>query len=685
MSDARKANGAYEAPAGTTGGAGALDRILDRPAAFIVTALILVAIFGATFISNPDRVAPGDDPAFYTWRTETLMSEEPSVLLEETGPRDVLAGGYRLSTPIIGSYLRQGAGVAMTSMTIVLTVAVRVLIALLLAGFAYRYSSTIGFYRRKPGLNEPGKQRDPVIFHAVALTVGSLMLAPPFFGYLDNLLCLLFLTSSLFLLDGLRTSWGARVGFAALLVLAGLTHPTTLVFFCAVLGAAAGLRLLLRRFDLRSVIRDDAPMLLSAFAAVVVTYAIWKIGAWGPAVSLSEAAVPPPATQDFFETRLFGWIDQLRPLLNGPLLILGLMGLLVAGRDAFEREFSRITIMWLLPLAGVFGFLAGLSYPYYRFFNTTVAWVLLAGLGAGLLVRLFLTSARRTNPLPLIGVFAVLAIIGTNFTSGLERWTAPDEGWLTDQQVTDFRALRVALEEEGQDRPVVFVLDSDATEPVRIYGFMKFSANVSRAGLPHGYLDRGYVYLGSLDNLIRDEPTEGANDDYLEISTDTLDDALEGIERTGKDPIVVLASTFNQTGANAEIVPGEFNLVQGGDRDTDIWSVSDGEVYDWSVGAPIVSDVEEEDSNILHLFVVLLGLALLMIPGYIWFRGALPDAGLAEGLGLVPALSLAMLTVSGFVVVAVTRTSFTTPFVWAGVVLAAAGAFFLTRSDSTAT
>ena len=161
--------------------------------------------------------------------------------------------------------------------------------------------------------------------------------------------------------------------------------PTTLVFFCVVLGAASALRLLLRRFDFKSVIRDDGPLLIGAFVSVVVTSAIWKLGAWGPKVSLSEAAGGAAGRRRVFRERLGGWIGELRPVLNGPLFIIGLVGLLAAGRRAFEDVMSRMTILWLLPLLGIFGFLAGFAYPYYRFLNVTVSWILLIGLGAAFL------------------------------------------------------------------------------------------------------------------------------------------------------------------------------------------------------------------------------------------------------------------------------------------------------------
>ena len=644
-------------------GPGVVDAALDRPWAFVATSVILVAIFSGTFFIDSERVAPGDDPAYYTWRTEALMSEKPSALLDTTGPRDVLAGGYRVSTPIIGAMLRQIADVDLLSMTIFLTVAARVLIALLLAGFAYRHSATAGFPRRHPGNAEAG-QRDPLAFHAVAFGAASLMLTPPFFGYLDNLICLLFLTASLYFIEPLRTSWPARVGFTGLLILAGLTHPTTLVFFCVTIGAMAAIRLLVRRFDLKSVLRDDGPLLAAALGAALITFAIWELGAWGRSASLNEAALPPPASSAFFKTRLTDWISQLRPLLNGPLFLAGLIGLLAAGRRAFEDEFSRVTIVWLLPLVGTLGFLGGFAYPYYRFLNTTVAWVLLVGLGAGLLARVFVQWSRRTNPLPLIGVVAIAAIIFTTFSSGIERWNDIGEGWVSAEQIEDLRSVREALEARGDGRPVVFVMDTDETEFVRVYGFMKLNANVSRSGLPHGYLARGYTFVGSVEDFVASRPTEGANEGHLDISQDTLDYAQQGIDALGEEPILVLASAFNSEEAFESPIesPG----------DVTVWTVSEGTVVDEATGEEIVGGSSAEDPGLVHALWVVAMLAVLLIPGFIWFRGVFPTGGMAEALGLVPALSIALLILCGFAVLSVFRSPLSAGYAWL-VVLAAVG------------
>ncbi|HEU4487927.1 MAG TPA: hypothetical protein VFS38_01420, partial [Actinomycetota bacterium] len=140
----------------------AWERAAGHPLAFCATALILLSVFGWSFVTNPGRPAPADDPAFYAWRTEALISDPPVTLLEVEGPQRMLVGGYRILTPVIASFMRHIPEVGLLTPTVWLAVGLRVLIPLLLAGFAYR------------------QRKDPVIFHAVAFGSASLLPTPPF-------------------------------------------------------------------------------------------------------------------------------------------------------------------------------------------------------------------------------------------------------------------------------------------------------------------------------------------------------------------------------------------------------------------------------------------------------------------------------------------------------------------------
>ncbi|MDQ3958062.1 MAG: hypothetical protein M3273_07045, partial [Actinomycetota bacterium] len=515
--------------------------LLGHPLAFVATTAILLLAFGWTFLADPGRPAPADDPAYYSWRTEALIENDPVTLLEATGPLDMYSGGYRVTTPVIASYLREMGGASLLTPTSILAVGLRVVIPLLLGAFAYRH------------------RRDPLIFHAVALGSASLLLTPPFGGYLDNVLTLFFLAASLFFIAPARTSWPARAVFAVLLVLSGMTHPTTLAIFCVVLGAMAAVRLLSEGRDLRSVLREDGPTLVTAFGAAVATYLVWKVGIWGQSAPLSDAALPPPADADFFKTRLGGWLTAMRPALNGPLFLIGVAGLVAVGKRAAEDDLARTAVVWLAPLAGIFGFLAGVAYPYYRFFNTTLAWVLLVGVGIYFAARWFIAVAARGGAarLALVGVVALGAVIGTNFTSGYEQshWNDAGDAWLKPAQQQELLPVRAALEELPEDTPVVFVVDDEAPEEVRIYGFAKLAGNVTRYAVPGAMQDLTGYYLGSLDSYLAGEPSERGDDDYYtELSTASLEDVEEVTARSEREPVVVVPSTFNATGANADIV-----------------------------------------------------------------------------------------------------------------------------------
>jgi hypothetical protein len=638
---------------------------LGHPLAYVATALILLILYGMTFVQHPDRTAPTRDPAFYTWRIEALMTEEPVRLIEIEGALSMFAVGYRVAAPILGDYLRHIPGVSLLNSTSFLMVGLPVLIALLMGGIALR------------------KLRDPLAFHVVALTTGSLLLTQPFVGYLDNVLCVFFLVASIFFIDGVRNSWPARIGFFIMLLLAGMTHPTTLAAFCMVLGVMAGLRLLLRKFDLKSVIRDDGPLLLTAFAGAVATYLLWRIGPWGKGASLTESALIPPYGSDFFFDRLVNeWLAAMNPVLNGTLLIAGIAGVLAIGRKRWaDDNFTLLSIAWLTPLVGVFGFLAGRAYPYYRFFNITPVWVLLCGLGAYYIVRFALGYAQRGGVarLALLAVVAVAAIGVTNFTTRLPTWNDPDRGWLDGAERTEMETLHAALEAGDTERPVVFVIDDRPPRPFQIWAFAKLSGNTSRHGLPDGQIDRGYLYLGSLENYLNDEATLVGEEIYDRISPAIYEDALKGIEETGKEPIVVLASVFNPAGANAELVTGDSSDLPS--SDADILLVNGNQVTSASGEEQPLAPPESDPSPFLRVIVGLLGLAILALPGWLAVRWFLPGASFGEVLGLVPAISAALLVLVAFVLLAVTRSPFGGASAWAAVVITALiGAFLGSRA-----
>jgi hypothetical protein len=658
-----------------------LHRVLGSKVAFVATALILLALFGGTFIANPDRVAPTKDPAYYTWRTELLTTETPETFLDTKGPYDYFSSGYRVTAPVTGALLRAIPGVSELKLTISFMVLLPVLTSLLLAGFAYRH------------------RRDPLLWHAVAFFSASLYLTPPFVGYLDNVLCLFFIAASLSFLTEARTSWPARIAFGGFLLAAGLTHPTTFVFFGVSLGLMSLAKLVFRRFDLRAVVREDLPMLLTALVAAAGTIVVWTVGIWGEPAPLADAALAPPYDGDFFLDRMGLWVAALRPWINGPLFVIGIVGILAAGKRWVDEDLARVSILWLAPLAGLFGFIAGLAYPYYRFFNTTLAWLLLVGLGAYFLIRFLLSKSTAAAVVGLL----VLGFVGaTNFTSGFEAtgWNNAEGGWINAQTRTDLEALEARLSGVDEATPVVFVMDQE-DRSARVWGSAKLSGNTSRYGLPEGMLDQGYMYLGSLENLLRGSPTdaEGAaiepsscdpeqakealsGDIYAALSREMLCDTQENAEGA---PIVVVAQVFNSTGFNTEIATGdsEAPIVEDG---SEIWAVADGEVTSVSGGALPPAEPRDDDVSALHVLRLLIGFLLLLLPGVLAFRFLLADGdSVAEGLGMAPALSVLVLSLVGTLLLAAVRVPFGPGMAWTTVILSLAitGLMFL-RAKSIA-
>jgi hypothetical protein len=443
-------------------------------------------------------------------------------------------------------------------------------------------------------------------------------------------------------------------------------------------------KLVFRRFDLRAVLREDLPMLLTALAAAVVTVAIWTIGIWGEPAPLTDAALAPPYDSDFFLSRMGSWIDAMRPWLNGPLLVVGVVGILAAGKRWVDEDLARVSIMWLAPLAGLFGFIGGLTYPYYRFFNTTLAWLLLIGLGAYFVIRFLISKSMVAAG---VGLALLGLLVATNFITGfdLTGWNNSEGGWINAQTRTDLEALESRLAGVDEDTPVIFAIDQE-DRGQQIWGYTKLSGNTSRYGLPEGMVDQGYMYLGSLENLLQDSPTgpggesieQGSCDQdeaeealtgdiYTALSRETLCDVQDNA--TGA-PIIVVAQAFNATGFNSEVASGALegapNIVSEGE----VWAVADGEVTTVLGGELPAAEPPDDDASPLHLLRVVIGFLLLLLPGALAFRFFLPDGHpVAESLGMVPALSVLALSLVGMVLVAVIRTPFDAPLAMATLVM----------------
>jgi hypothetical protein len=650
-----------QAPIDPSRNAGA--RALRHPLAVLSVPVVLLAVYGWTFVVHPHHLAPRLDPAYYSWRIETLISDKPSTLLTIHGPFGAVAGGYRVASNVLGGYLREVAGVSLLKTTVVMVVAQWTVIALLVGGFAYR------------------QQRDPLTFFAVAAGSGSLLLTFPFIGYADNTLCLLFLAAAIWFIPGAEAEWASRIAFGLFVVVCGFTHPTTLAVFCIALVVSAALRMVVARSaSLKSIARDGS-VLVTAAIAIAVMYTSWKAGIWGVSQSLSEAASPPPKPSAVFLTKTALWIKTMDPLWNGPLFVIGIIGVIyVLRKQQAGSDLARITLGWLTPLLGVLGFIFGLTYPYYRFFNSTLAWVLLVGLGAYIVVRHSLDMGRRggTARFALVGVLAVALAIAANFYGKVSDpdWTSAHGGWLSATKQRDLDAIRGALEARDREgRPVVFVIDLASPDPAKIYGFAKNSGNVFRYGLPSGELDRSYLYLGSLTKFLSHRTTRGSDPIYTRLSHGYLVDATAGIQRSEKRPIIVVSKEFNLSGTNVTFFDGTaaHRLPTG----ADVWLVSKGHV---TTPQGPVTGPRPPSPPMWHLATVVGAMVLLLLPGLLATPRVIYRPSLAEMLGMVPALSMALLVGSGIVVLAVARAPFSGALPWLSVALSIGLALLMPRA-----
>jgi hypothetical protein len=631
--------------------------ILGHPLAFVSTGIIVFLLYGWPFLVHPQRLAPTTDPAYYSWRIETLISESPANLLRIKGPFNTAFGGYRVAGTVLGSALRRIADISELKTTIVLMIALWTVTALLLAGFAYR------------------ERRDPLIFHVVALGSGSLLITPPFTGYSDNILCLLLLTGAIWFVAGAVHDWKRRLALALFLIVAGFTHPTTLIIFCFTLGALGVVRLLTTRFDLKTTLRLEGPILATAAVALMIMFLSWGLGVWGVSQSLSEAATAPPQSAAVFHSRLLSWLAEMYPLWNGPLLAIGIIGMLIAWRRGKQENLARFSIVWLLPLLGVFGFLVGLSYPYYRFFNSTLAWVLLIGLGGYLVVRSSIDVSRRGGiaRVALVGVLIAVVPIGATFTLRFlhGRWNNPSGGWISYGQRRSLDHIRAALSrQDTAGRPIIFVLDTNVQRSWKYYSFSKTESNRFRYGLPPGQISDGYGYLGSLANLISGRPTLRGIPLYDRLSRADLHQVMQAITSSQSRPIFIVNKAFNVSGANAPFFHGQGPLPT--TDKASIWWVGNGQIL--ARGRPIASRHwrAKGSASSWHLVRVLGGILLLLLPGFIGARRLLSGLSVGEMLGIVPALSIALVAFSGILVLAVARSPFTGAVPWITLALAIA-------------
>ncbi|HEX2425820.1 MAG TPA: hypothetical protein VHM47_08060, partial [Actinomycetota bacterium] len=244
---------------------------LRTPAALLLVILVLLVAFGWTFLRDPSITAPTRDPAWYTWRSNLMLHDDPGLIAGDWGPFHMFGGGYRVSVPLYGSILQRVAGIDLYTFSTMMMIAIPILTGMALGVFAYRV------------------HRDRLLFLLVVIGTAALSMTTPYVGYLDNITVLFVLSMVLAFWAYARTSWGARVAMFLLGIVAAYTHPTTCVVFGASLMAVIALHFVTSRFSLGAALRRDGPALMSVGFGIVFGLASWLASPWGVKGSLSDA------------------------------------------------------------------------------------------------------------------------------------------------------------------------------------------------------------------------------------------------------------------------------------------------------------------------------------------------------------------------------------------------------------
>jgi len=522
--------------------------------------LLMLGVLGWRFVADPSLAAPTRDPAWYTWRANVVMEDDPASVVREWGPGGLFSGGYRVTVPVEGALLQRVVGIDTYSMAKFLMVGVPILTGLALGAGAVR------------------SRKDPVAFLTMLLATVALFLTTPYVGYLDNITVLFLLSLMLAFLGAARTSWGARTALFLIGIAAAFTHPTTCVLFGATLLAVFGFHFVTSRFRLGEALRSDGPMLISVGLGMLAGLASWVIGIWGSSASLKDAALPPPYTKAFFVDRLLEWIGSMQPVIVVPFIALAIGStiLLANRRRTAADSFDVAASWWLFPLLGIASVVLGADaqvsgdpnspvVPYYRFMNATAAPMALVGLGAFALIWWARTQHDRRSLLrgfalvagvvalawlvnaaaltrPQIGPWAfgvaavaavgglagvaaarsertrrvaavaaastlVLGSLGFLLIDGVQhRWVSAANQYPSESVRGSLAAVDIVAR-AADARPLVLIVndgdtDDPATHTNTAYGWAKTYTNVFRTGLPGTSAKYQATYLGSLENFL---------------------------------------------------------------------------------------------------------------------------------------------------------------------------------------
>lgn len=628
--------------------------IASSPWAFGAALVVVTLLLSWRFLMDASGAIPALDTAWYQWRVEYLQANDPGSLIAIQGAQGALAGGYRAAEPVLGALMRTVGGVGRETPTVFLSVAFRVVSAAAMAVWAWKH------------------RRSRLLMFLTLFTIPALFLLQRFFGFLDNFLSLALMATVLLLLEPMRTSWVARFATFMLLFLAGMSHPTTLAVFLLSLGAVAAWRLLRDR-SLPSLLRSEiAPALWAGAAAAVGMVVFWTAGLWGPTSKLSEAAVPPPQSLQFFVDRSLGVLRGMQPWVLIPVMLLGIGALLVSLFKRRER-FSEITIGWTLPLAGMFGFVIGAAYPYFRFFNATLAPLLATAVGFTVIIGASLRFTRRplSQLAPIVAFGLVVGILGSWYASGLPQWNREAGSWLTAETRETMAAADAYLASYPDETSAIYIVEG-RHDPIAYSEYKEF-ANGIWAGTAGERIDDSYLYFGTVQ-AFQDGVISGSSDtQYQAIAGETGEEAIGVFEADPEGTVVLLPLSFNEeTGPN----PGFVEACTGCEQ------LSESGLYALPIGAAIeadavasaraaaaearafVADPPGAASGIGGALLALLRLALLfLVPGWLLYR-RIPGREPMDGIVLVPMLGLAITTTVGIFLLAVVRVPYTATLGW---------------------
>ncbi|HZD80564.1 MAG TPA: MFS transporter, partial [Actinomycetota bacterium] len=444
------------------------------------------------------------------------------------------------------------------------------------------------------------------------------------------------------------------------------------------------------RFSLGSALKRDAPSLMSIGFGMVLGLGSWLVGPWGVTGSLADAALPPPYTQAVFEKRLWQWVLSLQPVITFPLILLAIGWVIYrARRDRRPASgFGTLSALWLLPLVGIFGFLLGKAYPYYRFMNATAAIMPLVGLGAWVAARWLLRRQGGRRILGALGVAALVGALAFVWVRGRDssQWANPNNQWI-DQPTRTALAAASAIVQREPGRPIVFILNFGDT--YQSYGWSKTFTNVSRTGLPGDAVKRSMSYFGSVEDFLADRPTQLTDGTYNKMSRGFFRD-LQGLERAyPQPPVAFLVRQFNGKTQNTALldqqpvpdflvkISDDLAVVTGTDLTTPSPAALDAARGAERRTAALYADHPGPLGNLGHTGRVLAALALLLVvPGLISARYfELEDVW--TKVALVPGISIALTVIAGIVVVAVHRAPFGVADGWATLGLAVVAAVAL--------